>query len=100
MVARIGFHGPPDPNGMVEIGYKVDPAHRRQGFGFECAERLIAAAEQLPRVTVVRASIAPDNAPSLRIAERLGLQQVGRQIDEIDGLELVFERKAGGGRLR
>jgi RimJ/RimL family protein N-acetyltransferase len=85
---------------LVEIGYKVDPAHRRQGFGFECAERLIAAAEQLPRVTVVRASIAPDNAPSLRIAERLGLQQVGRQIDEIDGLELVFERKAGGGRLR
>ncbi len=100
MVGRIGFHGPPDPNGMVEIGYKVDPAHRRLGFGFECAERLIAAAEQLPQVTVVRASIAPDNAPSLRIAARLGFQRVGEQIDEIDGLELVFERNAGGGRLR
>ena len=100
MVGRIGFHGPPDPNGMVEIGYKVDPAYRRRGFGFECAERLIEAAEQLPQVTVVRASIAPDNVPSLRIAERLGLQRVGQQIDEIDGLELVFERKAGGGRLR
>ena len=100
MVGRIGFHGPPDPNGVVEIGYKVDPAYRRQGFGFECAERLIAAAERLPQVMVVRASIAPGNAPSLRIAERLGLQQVGEQMDEIDGLELVFERKARGGPLR
>ena len=43
----------------------------------------------------MRASIAPDNAPSLRIAERLGLRRVGEQIDEIDGLELVFERSAG-----
>jgi RimJ/RimL family protein N-acetyltransferase len=106
MVGRIGFHGPPDPNGMVEIGYKIDAQYRRQGYGFECAERLIAAAERLPQVTVVRASIAPDNVPSLRIAERLGLQRVGEQIDEIDGLELVFERNAGagarvgGGRLR
>jgi RimJ/RimL family protein N-acetyltransferase len=100
MVGRIGFHGPPDPNGMVEIGYKVDHLYRRRGFGFECAEGLIAAAEQLSQVAVVRASIAPDNVPSLRIAERLGLQRVGEQIDEIDGLELVFERRAGGGRLR
>jgi ribosomal-protein-alanine N-acetyltransferase len=100
MVGRIGFHGPPDPNGMVEIGYKVDPAYRRQGFGFECAERLIDAAERLSQVSVVRASIAPDNVPSLRIAQRLGFRRIGEQIDEIDGLELVFERKAGGGRLR
>ena len=94
MVGRIGFHGPPDPNGMVEIGYKIDAAHRRRGYGFECAQRLIEAAEQLPQVSVVRASIAPDNAPSLRIAERLGFLPIGEQIDEIDGLELVFERSA------
>jgi ribosomal-protein-alanine N-acetyltransferase len=86
MVGRIGFHGPPDPNGMVEIGYKIDAQYRRRGYGFECAERLIAAAEQFPQVTVVRASIAPENVPSLRIAERLGLERVGEHIDEIDGL--------------
>ena len=95
MVGRVGFHGPPDANGMVEIGYKIDAEHRRRGFGFECAHRLIESAERLPQVSVVRASIAPDNAPSLRIAERLGLRRVGEQIDEIDGLELVFERSTG-----
>jgi [ribosomal protein S5]-alanine N-acetyltransferase len=96
MVGRIGFHGPPDPNGMVEIGYKIDAAYRRRGFGFECARQLIEEAERLPQVSVVRASIAPDNVPSLRIAERLGFSRVGEQMDEIDGLELVLERRAGG----
>jgi ribosomal-protein-alanine N-acetyltransferase len=93
MVGRIGFHGPPDLDGMVEIGYKIDPAHRRRGFGFECARGLIETAERIAGVTAVRASIAPDNTPSLRIAERLGFVRIGEQIDEIDGLELVFERR-------
>lgn len=95
MVGRIGFHGPPDRDGMVEIGYKIDAAYRRRGFGFECARQLIESAERLPKVSAVRASIAPDNAPSLRIAERLGFVRIGAQIDEIDGLELVFERRTG-----
>ena len=30
-VGRAGFHGPPDRTGMVEVGYAVDPAYRRQG---------------------------------------------------------------------
>ena len=94
MVGRIGFHGPPDPDGMVEIGYAIDAAHRRRGFGLECARALIESAERLPQVSVVRASIAPGNAPSLKIADRLGFARVGEQMDEIDGLELVFERRA------
>jgi ribosomal-protein-alanine N-acetyltransferase len=94
MIGRVGFHGPPDADGVVEIGYGIDAAHRRQGFGLECATRMIEAAEQVDHVSAVRASIAPDNQPSLRIAERLGFQRIGEQIDEIDGLELVFERRA------
>jgi RimJ/RimL family protein N-acetyltransferase len=98
MVGRIGFHGPPDPDGMVEIGYRIGAAHRRRGFGFECAHRLIESAERLPHVTAVRASIAPDNVPSLRIAERLGFSPIGERMDEVDGLELVFERRVATGR--
>lgn len=96
MVGRIGFHGPPDDNGVVEIGYKIDAAHRRRGFAFEAAERMIEAVGQLAHVSAVRASIAPGNEPSLRIAERLGFRRIGEQMDEIDGLELVFERSICG----
>jgi ribosomal-protein-alanine N-acetyltransferase len=95
MVGRIGFHGPPNADGVVEIGYRIDAAHRRRGFGFESATRLIECVERLGHVSAVRASIAPDNEPSLRIAKRLGFRRIGEQMDEIDGLEFVFERKAG-----
>ena len=34
-VGSIGFHGPPDADGRVEVGYRVDPAHRRRGLASE-----------------------------------------------------------------
>ncbi len=94
MVGRVGFHAAPDADGVVEIGYEIDARHRRQGFGLECATHLIHAAEQLDCVSAIRASIAPDNEPSLRMAQKLGFQRIGERIDEIDGLEFVFERRA------
>jgi RimJ/RimL family protein N-acetyltransferase len=38
-----------------------------------------------------RASVAPGNDASLAIIASLGFHHVGTQMDEIDGLELVFE---------
>jgi ribosomal-protein-alanine N-acetyltransferase len=42
-------------------------------------------------VTRVRASVRPDNAPSLRLVRRWGFTEVGEQWDDEDGLETVFE---------
>ncbi|MEO6999245.1 MAG: hypothetical protein ABI112_14280 [Terracoccus sp.] len=39
VVAEVGFHGPPDIEGWVEIGYRVVVAHRREGFAEEAAVR-------------------------------------------------------------
>ena len=41
---------------------------------------------------ILRASISPDNEPSLALIRRAGFVEVGSQIDEIDGLELIFEK--------
>jgi RimJ/RimL family protein N-acetyltransferase len=90
VIGKVGFHAPPDAEGAVEIGYRVDPAYRRQGFAREMAVGLIRwAAEQGARICI--ASVRPDNTPSLRIVERLGFERTGEQMDEIDGLEWVFE---------
>ena len=35
VVGSIGFHGPPDEQGRLEIGYSVDPPYRRQGYARE-----------------------------------------------------------------
>ncbi len=90
VIGSIGFHGPPETLGRAEIGYTVFPPWRRQGYATEGVRALVewAAGQGCPSVYL---SIGPGNEPSLKIAERLGFRQVGEQVDEIDGLELVFE---------
>lgn len=91
LVGHVGFHGPPDDRGVLEVGYRVLEAHRGQGVASEAVKGLLDWAFREAGVTTFRASIAPGNGPSLRLAARLGFQQVGRQVDEEDGEELVFE---------
>jgi ribosomal-protein-alanine N-acetyltransferase len=89
VVGKIGFHASPDAEGTVEIGYRVDEAHRRQGLASEMTIGLLRwGSERGARRCL--ASIRPDNIPSLRLTERLGFVRTGEQIDEIDGLEWIF----------
>jgi RimJ/RimL family protein N-acetyltransferase len=90
-VGAAGYHGPPDDAGMVEIGYRIDPAYRRQGYARAALEALLARAAAEPSVHRVRVSIRPDNLPSSGLALQYGFRQVGDQWDEEDGLELVYE---------
>jgi RimJ/RimL family protein N-acetyltransferase len=89
-VGHIGFHGPPELVGRAEIGYTVFAEHRRRGYATEAVRALVdfAAAHRQPSVFL---SIGSSNVPSLAIARRLGFHQVGVEMDEVDGEELVFE---------
>jgi RimJ/RimL family protein N-acetyltransferase len=91
VVGTIGFHGPPDAQGRAEIGYSVDPVYRRQGLARESITALFDWAAETHGIRRFIASISPTNEPSLRLAAGFGFVQVGTQIDDIDGLELVFE---------
>ncbi len=88
------FHAPPDERGMVEIGYQVVAAHRRCGYATEAVDAMWGWATQRG-ARVLRASVAPGNVPSLAMVRRVGFVQVGDQVDDVDGLELVFELPAG-----
>lgn len=92
IVGHAGFHGPPDDNGMVEIGYSIEPTFRRRGYARATVASLLAYADREANVTTMRASISPDNIASLATIRPFGFVQVGEQMDEIDGLELIFER--------
>lgn len=94
-VGGAGYHGPPDEAGMVEIGYGVDPAHRRRGYARAALEVLLRRAATEPRVTTVRVTISPDNTVSQRLTSRYGFTRVGEQVDDEDGLEIVYEVPAG-----
>jgi RimJ/RimL family protein N-acetyltransferase len=90
-VGRAGYHGPPDPSGMVEIGYAVDPAYRRRGYARAALEALLLRAAREPQVKVVRVTISPDNTASYALASQYGFAKVGEQWDEEDGLEIIYE---------
>ena len=93
VVGHCGFHGPPATVGRAEIGYTVFSAFRGRGYAQEAAAALVRwAFEQGERE--VFATVSPTNAPSLAIVRALGFEEVGEQIDDVDGLELVFVKRA------
>jgi RimJ/RimL family protein N-acetyltransferase len=94
VVGRIGFHGPADEVGMVEIGYEVFPDYRRQGYAREAVLAMFSLAMRDPGVLRLRATVSPDNLPSRRLVTGLGFVEVGVQWDEEDGEETIFEQDA------
>jgi RimJ/RimL family protein N-acetyltransferase len=90
-VGRAGYHGPPDASGMLEIGYAVDPAHRRRGYARAALETLLLRAAHEPEVRTVRVTISPDNVASYQLTSQYGFAEVGEQWDDEDGLEIVYE---------
>jgi [ribosomal protein S5]-alanine N-acetyltransferase len=93
-VGHCGFHGPPDRIGRAEIGYTVFSRFRGRGYAKEAAQRLVDWAFAKGEREVY-ATVSPNNAPSLAVVRRLGFIEVGSQMDEVDGLELVFVIRAG-----
>ncbi len=77
LIGDMGFHGPPDRQGTVELGYSIAPAYRRQGYASEGARGLVAWAFAQPQVQRIIARCAPDNAGSIRVLEGARLRRVG-----------------------
>jgi len=90
IIGSVGFHSPPEPDGRVEIGYRVEPPYRRQGVATEVARAMFDWAHE-QGVDRFRAAVQPGNVGSLAIIDGFGFRQVGVQIDDIDGEELIFE---------
>ncbi len=91
VVGKAGFHAAPDANGMIEMGYGVDPAYRRRGYARAALLALLGRARREPDVHILRATISPDNAASLGLIAQFPFVEVGEQWDEEDGLETIYE---------
>jgi [ribosomal protein S5]-alanine N-acetyltransferase len=90
-IGTIGFHGPPDEQGRLEVGYRVEAPYRRQGYAREAVRAMFDWAASAHGVHRFIASISPSNEPSLQLAAGFGFQRTGEHMDEIDGLEYEFE---------
>lgn len=75
-LGSICFHGPPDREGLVEIGYVLSPAARGAGWGTEAVRLLCGWALERPGVTGVFASTEAENTASQRVLERGGFRRL------------------------
>jgi ribosomal-protein-alanine N-acetyltransferase len=91
-VGGCAFKGPPDADGVVEIAYGIEPAHRGRGYAQEAAAALVEFA--LGADAGARRVIAhtrPENGPSPSVLRRSGFVHVGEVVDPEDGLVWRWE---------
>nr|WP_031170964.1 GNAT family N-acetyltransferase [Streptomyces durhamensis] len=75
-VGGMGFHGAPDEEGCVEIGYDLAEAARGQGYATEALRALSQWALARDDVRTLIAKIDLDNAPSRAVVTRAGFRLV------------------------
>jgi RimJ/RimL family protein N-acetyltransferase len=94
VIGSSSFHGAPDENGMMEIGLGVETAFQRQGFGREILQGMWGWVVNEPGVKTLRYTVSPTNMASIALINSLGFENIGEQLDEIDGPESIYEMSA------
>ncbi|MEV7687225.1 GNAT family N-acetyltransferase [Streptomyces bungoensis] len=71
-IGGMGFHGAPDEEGRVEVGYDLVEGARGNGYATEALRALTEWALARDDVGTVFATIERDNVPSQRVVSRAG----------------------------
>ena len=82
-VGDIGFHGPPDPDGQVTIGYQVVPAAQRRGIATAACAELVALA-WAAGARRLQAHTDADNRASQRVLARAGFRTENQRTFRLD----------------
>jgi RimJ/RimL family protein N-acetyltransferase len=77
VIGDIGFHGPPDDSGTVEIGYGIVEQYRGRGLMGESAVAICGLAWSRPRVTRIIARTDEGNGPSAGVLRHAGFREDG-----------------------
>ncbi len=69
-------------DGVLELGYHLDPGHWNKGLMTEAVRALAAQAFELSAVEAIHASVKPANAGSIRVLEKSGFVAQGENEHE------------------
>ena len=72
-----GYLGPPDPDGVVEVGYSIAPEFRARAFALELVQALVSRAFSVGGVARVIAHTKATNVGSIKVLKRCGFRLVG-----------------------
>jgi RimJ/RimL family protein N-acetyltransferase len=77
VIGDIGFHGPPDVAGTVEIGYGIVEQYRGRGLAGESAVAICGLAWPQPEITRIIAQTQEGNAASAGVLRHAGFREDG-----------------------
>jgi RimJ/RimL family protein N-acetyltransferase len=100
IIGSAGFHNLPDENGMIEIGFGIDPTFQNKGYGKQLLHGMWNWVLKDQRVKTLRYTVSPSNLISKQIIQKLEFNLVGEQLDDIDGVEEIYELSANDYKLR
>ncbi|MEV5874168.1 GNAT family N-acetyltransferase [Streptomyces sp. NPDC052101] len=99
-IGGIGFHGVPDDDGRVEIGYDLVEGARGEGYATEAVRALTEQALAREDVDLVFACIERDNTPSQRVVDRAGFtratveeERIAHEEHGLEGGLLLYTRR-------
>ncbi len=89
LIGDVGLSPADGEPGVIKVGYTMSPAVQGRGYATEAVGALIAYAFDTLGADVVRAYASADNAPSIRVAEKVGMRLVER-MRHVEGDEVWF----------
>ena len=89
LVGDVGLSLADGEAGVIKVGYTIAPTFQRRGYATEAVGALVAYAIDVLGADVVRAHASAENAPSIRVAEKVGMHLVER-IEHRYGDEVWF----------
>ena len=78
IVGDVGLSVADGEPGVIKVGYTIDPAFQGLGYATEAIRSLVEYAFETLGAEVVRAHASAENAPSIRVAEKIGMRLVER----------------------
>ena len=72
VIGKVGFHGMPDENGTLDLGYEIYPAYRRQNYCYESVRALVDYIFKYDYVQRIQADCSKDNIGSFKVLEKCG----------------------------
>lgn len=90
-IGSVGFHGPPDERGRLEVGCRIAAAYRGRGYAGEAMTAMLEWAAVHLGVTRFLVSVAAAEPPGPRLVAELELTGRGASGDRIAELDAVFD---------
>lgn len=83
VIGDIGFHGRPDDEGVVEVGFGLVQSHWGNGYGTEALSAILGWACKQDQVSAVKAGCLLTNQASAALLRKAGFSETGRDAEMI-----------------